>query len=138
VNFLVDTNVISEQTRPDPDEAVLNWLEENNLSLFLSAITVAELKKGIERQPESRRKQNVSRWFDEVLESFNGRIYAFDLEVSMTWGRMYAETQRKGYNPPALDSLNAAIALHHNLTLATRNERDFAETGVKIVNPWKK
>ena len=136
--FLADTDLVSEPKQKSPNPVVLKWLSENDENLFLSAITVSELKKGVELYPDSKRKNELSAWLDDLLEDFEGYILSFTNVEAMTWGKLYAQAQKAGRKPPAMDSLNAAIALHHNLVLATRNEKDYIGTGVKMTNPWKK
>ena|SRR5436190_5758631 len=137
MKFLVDTNVVSEQVQKYPSEKVLRWLEENDQAIRLSVITIAEVKRGISRQPENQKKKDLQKWFDEVLRSFSERILPIDKEVALTWGEMYSAAQRHGFNPPGFDSLLAATALKHNLVVVTRNEDDFRGTGVKTINPWE-
>jgi len=134
--FLADTDVVSEPKQKLPNDRVMAWLRENDEDIFLSAITVAELKKGVELCPDSKKKNELSAWLDALLEDFEGYILPFTDKEALTWAKLYAKAQKAGHMPPSMDSLNAAIALHHNLILATRNEKDFAGTGVKTVNPW--
>jgi predicted nucleic acid-binding protein len=135
--FLADTDLISEPRQKRPNPRVLGWLRAHDHELFLSAITVGEIKKGIELYPDSRKKKDLSFWFGQLLEDFSGCVLPFAEAESLTWGILYAKAQKAGRKPPGLDSLNAAIALHHGLTLVTRNEADYAVAGVKIINPWK-
>jgi predicted nucleic acid-binding protein len=135
--FLADTDLISEPRRKRPNLRVLEWLRLHDQELFLSAITVGEIKKGIELYPDSRKKIELSAWLAGLLEDFDGCVLPFTQAESLTWGILYAKAQKAGRKPPGLDSLNAAIAMHHGLTLVTHNETDYASTGVKIANPWK-
>ena len=135
--FLADTDLISEPRQKKPNPRVLAWLRAHDHELFLSAITVGEIKKGIELYPDSRKKKDLSLWLGQLLEDFSGCVLPFTEAESLTWGILYAKAQKAGRKPPGLDSLNAAIALHHGLTLVTRNEADYAIAGVKIINPWK-
>jgi len=134
--FLADTDVVSEPKQKSPSPQVMAWLRENDENLFLSAITVAELRKGVELYPASKKKNELSAWLDGLLEDFEGCILPFTDKEALTWAKLYAKAQKAGRKPPSMDSLNAAIALHHDLTLATRNEKDYIGTGVKTVNPW--
>jgi len=136
MRFLLDTNLISEPIKPIPDEAALRWMEPEGGEFFVSAITIGELKKGIARLPAGKRKERFDLWLKGVLAHFENRILPFDHQVALVWGAMYAQAQENGYNLPALDSMIAAIAFHHDLVLATRNERDFEGTGVRTANPW--
>jgi len=135
--FLADTDLISEPRQKNPNPQVLDWLREHDHELFLSAITVGEIKKGIELYPDSRQKIELSAWLEGLLEDFAGCVLSFTEAEALAWGKLYATMQKAGRKPPGFDSLNAAIALHHRLTLVTRNETDYTGTGVKIVNPWK-
>ena len=135
--FLADTDLISEPRQKKPNPQVLQWLRTHDHELYLSAITVGEIKQGIELYPDSRKKIELSVWLEGLLADFDGYVLPFTTAEALTWGILYAKAQRAGRKPPGLDSLNAAIALHHRLTLVTRNEADYAGTGVKIVNPWK-
>ena len=135
MNFLVDANVLSEATRPLPDSKVLGWLERHETELFLSAVTVGELQRGVALYPQSRKRAALAKWLGEVLENFEGRILPVDSHIAVAWGNYYAAQQQKGRKPPALDSLIAATALVHDLTVATRNSADFPD--VSRMNPWE-
>lgn len=135
--FLADTDLISEPRQKSPNPKVLQWLRAQDHELFLSAITIGEIKRGIELYPDSRKKKELSSWLGQLLEDFSGCVLPFGEAESLTWGILYAKAQKSGRKLPGLDSLNAAIALHHGLTLVTRNEADYEIAGVKIFNPWK-
>lgn len=139
MKYLLDTNVISELVAKQPLAKVIDWLDsiDDNL-IYLSVITIGEIKKGIERLPDSTRKSALRGWLtDELLARFQGRILPLDTAVMLTWGNLAATLERKGRKLPAMDSLVAAIALHGQLVLVTPNEADFADTDVTILNPWK-
>ena len=135
MSFLVDANVLSEATRPSPESKVLAWLERHEKELFLSAVTVGELQRGVALYPQSRKRVGLAKWLGEVLENFEGRILPVDSHIAVAWGNYYAAQQQKGRKPPALDSLIAATALVHDLTVATRNSADFPD--VSHMNPWE-
>lgn len=135
--FLADTDLISEPRQKTPNPRVMEWLREHDEELFLSVIAVAEIKKGIELYPDSRKKGELTSWLNGLLDDFHGCILPLSEAEALTWGKLYAKAQKAGRKPPSMDSLNAAIALHHGLTLATRNEADYAGTGVKTINPWR-
>jgi toxin FitB len=135
--FLADTDLISEPRQKSPNPKVMQWLQAHDHELFLSAITVGEIKKGVELYPESRKKEELSAWLKNLLEDFEEFILGYTRDEALTWGSLYAKAQKAGRKPPGFDSLNAAIALHHGLTLVTRNESDYAGTSVKVFNPWK-
>ena len=135
--FLADIDLISEPRQKRPNPGVLQWLQDHDQDLFLSAITIGEIKKGIELYPDSRKKTELTVWFEGLLEDFADCVLPFTQTEALVWGTLYARSQKNGHKPPSLDSLNAAIALFHGFTLVTRNETDYAGTGVKIMNPWK-
>jgi toxin FitB len=139
MKYLVDTNVISELVARQPDERVLGWIRSvREDQLFLSVITIGEIKKGIERLPDSPRKPQLTAWLEQdLLERFKDRILSLDTPILLAWGAMTARLQAICQPLPAIDSLIAAQAIHHSLTLATRNLHDFASSGVQLVNPWE-
>lgn len=138
MKYLLDTNIISELVAKQPAVKVIDWLDHTDDSLiYLSVITIGEIKKGIERLPDSTRKTALRTWLtDELLVRFQGRILTVDLMVMLTWGELTAALEQKGRKLPAMDSLVAAIARQGPFILVTRNEADFADTGVTILNPW--
>ena len=138
MNYLLDTNVISELIVKQPNPGVIEWIDRLDPNhVFLSVITIGELNKGIERMSASVRKDALRDWLTtDLLTRFSGRILTLDVEVMLTWGMLTGQLERIGRPLSALDSLIAALALHHNYILATRNERDFKDTGVNLINPW--
>lgn len=140
MRFLLDTCVLSEMVKSNPSKCVIEWLAGCDESLlFLSVLTLGEIQKGIAQLPDSRRKANIQRWLDSDLhERFADRLLAISDEVALTWGALSGEAERHGTPLPAIDGLLAATALAHNLTLATRNENDVKQTGVRLFNPWAK
>jgi predicted nucleic acid-binding protein len=138
MRVLLDTCVVSELVAKQPNPAVVSWvdsLDPNNV--YLSVITIGEIRKGIEKLPNSKRKITLEAWLkDDLLIRFSGRILPIDTEVMLTWGRTVGALEMKGKKISAIDSLISAIALNGNFHLATRNENDFKHTGVTIVNPW--
>lgn len=138
MSFLLDTCVISELTARRPARAVVEWVDAvEDGRLYLSAITIGEISRGIERLPDSARRRELRAWLEgELLSRFQGRILALDAPVMLTWGELTARLEAQGQALPAMDSLIAALALHHRLALVTRNEKDFAGTEVSLVNPW--
>jgi tRNA(fMet)-specific endonuclease VapC len=108
------------------------------LKITSSDITNGELHKGVEKMADSKRKTSLREWLNsDLLLRFSGRVLTLDVHVMMTWGMVKAQQEKIGRPLPAFDSLIAALALHHNCVLATRNETDFASTNVPIINPWK-
>lgn len=136
MSYLIDTNVISELRRKMPDEGVVSWLETRPASvLHISVLTLGEIRRGIERLPDSRRKQSLRDWLEtELPKFFAGRILPVDGRVADQWGRLVATAARP---LPAVDSLLAATAIAHDLTLVTRNVTDFEYHGLDVLNPWK-
>lgn len=138
VNYLLDTCVLSELVKPFPDERVVDWLKntpENRL--FLSVITIGEIRKGISKLEESKKKTLLSNWLNTLLEDYQNRIYVFDLKVAENWGTLQGMAEKTGNPMSSFDSLIAAIAYTHHLVLVTRNEKDFASSRLTIFNPWK-
>lgn len=139
MSYLLDTCVISELVSARPAPAVLEWMDSvETMRLFLSVLTIGEIKRGIVRLPESKRRSVLENWLEQdLLLRFHGRILLLDVPIIVTWGQLVGELEGKGRPLPAIDSLIAATALHYQLQLVTRNEKDFANTGVSILNPWQ-
>ena len=139
MRYLLDTCVISELVAKQPADLVVEWVDGLDPDdVYLSAITIGEIQKGIERLPQSRRRTQLDTWLtDELLGRFAGRVVALDEDVMLTWGRMMASLESRGISLPAFDSLLAASALHGDFVLVTRNEADFNATAVRLHNPWR-
>ena len=137
--FLLDTNCISELVRTKPEPRVLKWMEAADESLLhLSVLTLGEIRKGVAGLPQSRRRTRLETWLELELQTrFSGRILPIDAAVADRWGLLAAEAKRKGSFLSAIDGLLAATALHHNLTIVSRNVKDFANTPAPILNPWE-
>lgn len=138
MKYLLDTCVISELVAKRPHQQVIDWIDQLDPdSVYLSVITIGEIRKGIEKLPTSRRKATLETWLsDELLIRFQDRILAIDTAVTLVWGQLIGSLELEGKNIAAIDSLIAAIALHNRCTLVTRNENDFKYADVTIVNPW--
>lgn len=138
MTFLLDTCVISELVAKHPNQKVVEWLDAQVPdTLYISIITIGEIAKGISKITESKRKESLMKWLNETLPSrFNDRILGLDFSTMVLWGNLVGQLEQKGRPLPAMDSLIAAIAIHNGLSLVTRNEKDFAGTGVVIINPW--
>ena len=138
MRFLLDTCVISELIARQPDPGVVQWVDSiDEDRLFLSTITIGEIKKGIEKLPVSSRRSALAEWLDEeLLIRFQDKILPMDTEVMLVWGELTAQLEKQGKPMPAIDSLIAATALQARLNLVTRNEDDFAHCGVAVINPW--
>ena len=139
MKYLFDTNVISELVAKQPNSKVIRWIETLDPDIvYLSVLTTGELSKGIEKLPTSKRKDLLRNWLhDDLLLRFSGHILALDVDVMLAWGRLIAELERASKLLSAIDSLTAAVALHHNCTLVSRNANDFGEIGIVVMNPWK-
>jgi toxin FitB len=133
--FLIDTNVISELIKATPAPKVAAWVDAADEQLFhLSVLTLGEVRRGIVLLPQSKRRTRLEAWLSGDLRvRFAGRILAIDQEIADRWGHL---SGARGTTVPVIDGLLAATAIHHNLTLVTRNTRDMARTGVALFNPW--
>lgn len=137
MKHLLDTPVLSEFLKKQPDERVTKWVEAQvEESLFLSVITIGEIEKGIHLLPQSKRRSKLETWLEETVYRFEERTLGLETETLRRWGRLTAELEARGRVLPLLDSLIAATALAHNLAIVTRNEADFADTGCQVFNPW--
>lgn len=138
MRYLLDTNVLSELSKPRPALEVVNWMDSVDSNLvFLSVMTIGEIRKGIERHPDLGRKAYLHSWLDHVmLTQFAGKILPIDLPVALAWGELVGRLQLAGRNPHPVDALIAATAMRNNLILVTRNVTDFEPSGVPILNPW--
>lgn len=136
MSYLVDTNVLSELRRKTPDPRVVAWMQRRRPdSLYLSVLTLGELRKGIESLADGEKRLQLQDWLENDLPVFfSGRVLGIDAAVAHRWGSLQAEMRRP---IPAIDSLLAAQALHASLKLVTRNEKDFAFPGLDVINPWK-
>ena len=137
--FLLDTNVVSETVRPSPRRSVLDWIEARNPSdLFLAAQTIGELVRGARKVREQERRERFERWIEqELARQFDGRVLPFDGRTAAIWGRLMDDGDRAVRRPAAADAHIAAVAIQHELTLVTRNVRDFARFDVQLLNPWR-
>lgn len=136
--ILLDTNVLSELTRPRPSSRVLEWLEENEPRLALPTIALAELRYGIARLPEGRRKQSLLSFRTATRDRFAGRTFSFDVRAAEVYGEIIATAERKGRTVNVGDGQIAAIASDRKMKVATRDTTDFAPTGVGLINPWNR
>lgn len=136
MKYLLDTNVISELKRPQPNPQVLSWFEMvNHEFLYLSVLTLGEIHKGVEKLPETQRKDKLRYWLDKELPNWFGkRLLPINIEIALAWGTLQAQMNRP---LPAIDSLLAATALHHDLCLVTRNTKDFIYPNLIVINPWE-
>lgn len=135
MSYLIDTNVLSELRRKQPDPKVVAWLQVRPPpSMFLSVLTLGEIRKGIERIEDATRRQTLLDWLEiELPHYFVGRLLGIDAQTADRWGRLMVSAGRP---LPAIDGLLAATALQHDLTLVTRNTKDFTGLGLELINPW--
>ncbi len=139
MSFLLDTNVVSEWAKPSPDPGVWAWVSEADEDrVFLSVVTIAELRRGIACMTESARRRRLDEWLrHDVTVRFEGRILPIDQAIADAWGEIAAEREARGHAISAMDGFIAATAAVHGLTLVTRNTRDFDLSEVRILNPWR-
>jgi predicted nucleic acid-binding protein len=138
VNYLLDTNVVSEVVKPRPDPRVVRWLTDADQEcIWLSVITFAEIRFGAEQMPAGRRRDSVVSWLQNELPArFDGRIISVGLAVSDAWGAIMAQGRKLGARLEVLDGFFAATAKAHEMTLVTRNTRHFERLGIALLNPW--
>ncbi|MBS0484832.1 MAG: type II toxin-antitoxin system VapC family toxin [Proteobacteria bacterium] len=136
--IILDTNVISELMREQPDVNVKHWIKaQKAIHLAITAITIAEIQRGLARLPEGKRRTQLTASFsDFIAEAFSGRIFPFDEEAAYRYGEIAAACEAGGINTDAVDLMIAAIASSRRAAIATRNVKDFTGCGVAIINPW--
>lgn len=137
--YLLDTNVISDITKPVPSEALAAWMaERKDEDLFIASLTVAEIRRGILEKPAGKRRDELERWFagpEGPQALFAGRVLPFDEEAGLAWARLMADAKVKGQPRSALDAIIAAVAEANGCVFVTGNEKDFA--GAALVNPFR-
>lgn len=138
MRFLLDTNVVSEWVKPRPDPNVVAWLDSvDEDDVFLSAVTIGELRYGIAKLPAGSRRERLTAWLrDELLPRFETRVLAVDAVVAEMWGNVVAAADERGRPIGAVDAYAAAVVRVHQLTLVTRNTSDFDGSVESIFNPW--
>ena len=138
MNYLLDTCVISELVKPEPNAKVTAWLNlQNEEHLFLSCITIGEIQKGISRLKPSAKRQMLQHWLEiELLDRFDKKIIGIDGKVARNWGHILAAAEQSGVKMPVIDSLIASIGIIYDMTIVTRNIQDMQISGVKLFNPW--
>ena len=135
MKYIVDANLLSEATKPDPAPQVLEWLRLNEAHLGVTPVILGELEYGILLLPASRRKKQLEMWFEKIRST--ARCLDFDSKAASSWAHLLAHLKSKGHAMPIKDSLIAASAIAHNLTVATRNTRDFKNARVPLINPFE-
>ncbi|MFP4317321.1 MAG: type II toxin-antitoxin system VapC family toxin [Desulfovibrionales bacterium] len=136
MSYLLDTNVLSELVKPEPNPSVVDWFSDKpDESLCISVLTLGEIRKGIEALQIGKRKERLRVWLEyDLRDWFGTRVLPVDAPVADRWGRVLAQARRP---MPSIDSLLAATALHHELRLVTRNVHDFRYPGLEVINPWE-
>ena len=138
MKYLLDTCLISELVKKEPNPAVVHWLDEQDeQTLFLSVLNLGELQKGISKLTDGTKKDELQAWVGlDLVERFTGRILDVDLETALCWGRLQGVAEQAGEKLAVMDSLIAATAAAHGLIVVTRNVRDMERCGAKVCNPW--
>lgn len=134
MKYLVDANVLSEPTRPAPDQRAVEWLKRNEREIAVDPIILGELRFGILLLPTGKRRSALQRWFDQGVQRLH--CIGWDAQTGLCWAQLLAGLRASGRAVPIKDSLIATTALFHGLTVATRNVGDFEATGVEVVNPF--
>ena len=136
--FLVDTNILSELTRPQPEAQVENFLRRSKDRVFVSVLSIGEIRKGIAALPMSNKRAMLQDWLDnEIMPWFGLRALPVTLAIAESWGDLAGKMKMAGRPRPVLDSLLGATALTHDLVLVTRNAKDYDGLGITILNPWE-
>ena len=138
MNYLLDTCIISELTKKQPNPKVVKWISNiEESSLFISVLTIGELHKGIEKLPESKKKDKLHNWVVyDLKKRFENKIIDFDLHTATIWGKIQANSELLGQTLPAIDALIAATGISYDLIVVTRNTKDMEISGVDLLNPW--
>jgi toxin FitB len=138
VTYLLDTCAVSELIRMRPDGGLVSWIQNTEEELLhLSVLTIGELEKGIAKLGDARRKSRLEMWVRaDLAERFRGRLLGIDAAIATRWGRLNGESEQRGQSLPLIDSLLTATAMHHDLSVVTRNTMDFERCGARCINPW--
>lgn len=137
MKLLLDTNVLSELAKPEPDERVLDWFNQvNEAHLYISIISLGEIRHGLEKLPEGRKKNDLIIWFDSIQEVFRHQTWPLDDEIALKWGELTAIRSKAGKPLPAADGQMAATAHIKGAILITRNTKDFEGLAIQTLNPW--
>ena len=138
MKYLLDTCLISELVKKEPNPAVVSWLDEQDeQTLFLSVLNLGELQKGISRLADGAKEDELQAWVGlDLVERFTGRILDIDLETALYWGKLQGVAEQAGEKLPVMDSLIAATAAAHGLVVVTCNVKDMERCGARVCNPW--
>ena len=134
MRYLVDANVLSEPTRPEPDPAVISWLRRHEAAIAVDPVILGEIRFGILLLPRGKRRRRLESWFDEGVRRLH--CFSWEAETGLRWAELLARLRAAGRAMPIKDSLIAATALTGHLVVATRNVADFEEAGCDVVNPF--
>jgi predicted nucleic acid-binding protein len=134
MTYLVDANVLSELTKRSPNPKVVSWLSTHEDEIAVDAVILGEIEIGVLSLPRGRKRARLERWFETVVETID--CLPWDASISRRWAQLVVDVRAQGHTLPVLDSMIAATALAHDLTVATRNVRDFQKAGVKVVDPF--
>ncbi len=134
MTYLVDANVLSEPTKPRPNSAVVEWLSLHESDIVVDSVVLGELCLGVFALAAGRRRGQLLQWLDALVQTIE--CLAWDAAVGRRWARLVIELRHQGCTLPLLDSMIAATALEHSLTVATRNVRDFRKAGITVVDPF--
>ena len=138
MNYVLDTCVISELVKKKPEPAVVEWVrQQQEDTLYLGALSLGEVQKGIVKVADLQRRADLQKWLDkDLVERFAGRILDVSSDAALTWGRLQGEAEKRGRRLAVIDGLLAAVALCFGAAVVTRNVEHFEPSGVSLVNPW--
>ena len=134
MTYLVDANVLSEPTKPVPSAAVVEWLMANEADIAVDSIILGELYLSVLALPLGRKRRQLQQWFEALAQTIE--CLPWDATISRRWAQLVVDLRQRGVTMPLLDGMIAATALCHDLIVVTRNPRDFARTGVKVLDPF--
>ena len=139
MNYILDTCVISELIKPEPQPSVCTWIEnQDNNAMFLSVITLGEIQKGVSRLDDGAKKTQLQSWLDKDLAlRFENRILDINEPMMKLWGNILAMSEKTGHKLPVIDTMIASTAIFHHMAVVTRNIKDMAMDGLTVINPWE-
>lgn len=138
MSYLLDTCILSELIKKKPEKSVVTWIKNvDEIDCYISVITFGEIQKGISKLAQSRKKENLFRWLENDLKQrFHERLIDITVEISLLWGEILGNSEKKGIVIPVMDALIASSALVNDLVVVTRNIKDIAQCGAQTFNPW--